>query len=358
MFETMHATLEIPVTNTKRSRIKEVDFRKLEFGVHLSDHMFTADYANGEWQDAKIIPYGDLSFSPAILALHYGQSVFEGMKAFRMKDGRISVFRMEKHWERMNKSLERMCMPAIPEELFMSAIHKLVDLDRQWVPKEDDSSLYIRPLVFATEERLGVKVSDQYKFIVLTCPVGPYYPKPLRVKVEMEFVRAAEGGTGYAKCAGNYGGSFYAAARAKKEGFDQVLWTDSKEHKYFDEAGTMNLFFLINGVLVTPPLSTTILDGVTRASIIDIARDMNVPVEERKVTVAEVKEALKKGTLAEAFGSGTAAVVAPIKIINIGGKDYTIPDWVENCFMLKAKKQLSDIRHGRLPDVHGWNYII
>lgn len=358
MFETMNETIEIPVTKTKRSRLKDINFRKLEFGAHLADHMFSADYENGEWQDAKILPYGNLSFSPAILALHYGQSVFEGMKAFRMSDGRISVFRIEKHLDRLNKSLERMCMPQIPEELFVSAIHKLVEVDRQWVPKEEDSSLYIRPLVFATEERLGVKVSDRYKFMVLTSPVGPYYPKPLRVKVETEFVRAAEGGTGYAKCAGNYGGSFYASSRARKEGFDQVLWTDSKEHKYFDEAGTMNLFFLLDGILVTPPLSTTILDGVTRASILDIARDLNLPAEERRVTIAEVKEALKKGTLSEAFGTGTAAVVAPIKTISISGKDYNLPDCDESCFMLRAKKQLSDIRHGRQPDIHGWNYII
>jgi len=358
MLQTMNATFEIPITKASRSRIKEVDFTNLEFGKHIADHMFIADYAEGEWQNIRIIPYGNLSLSPAILGLHYGQTVFEGMKAFRMIDGRISIFRMDKHWERMNKSLHRMCMPQIPEDLFISAVHKLVKVDRQWVPKQEDSSLYIRPLVFATEVRLGVKVSDEYKFIILNSPVGPYYPKPLRVKVETEYVRAAEGGTGYAKCGGNYGGSFYAAYLAKKQGFDQVLWTDSKEHKYFDEAGTMNLMFIFDGTLVTPPISTAILDGVTRASILELARDMNVPYEERRVSIAEVKDAIKKGILKEAFGAGTAAVVAPIKTISIYGKDYDLPAWNENSFMIKVKNQLSDIRTGRQPDLHGWNYII
>lgn len=359
MFDTaMNAILEIPVTKTKRSRIRDVNFRKLEFGKHIADHMFMADWDGSEWRDAKIIPYGKLSLSPAILGLHYGQTVFEGLKAFRMIDGRISIFRLDKHCERMNKSLERMCMPLIPEELFISAVHKLIEVDKQWVPKEEDASLYIRPLIFATEERLGVKVSEQYKFIILTSPVGPYYPKPLRVKVETEYVRAAEGGTGYAKCGGNYGGAFYASVLAKKQGFDQVLWTDSREHKYFDEAGTMNILFMFDGTLVTPPLSSAILDGVTRASILELARDMSVPVEERKVSVSEVKEALKKGLLEEAFGAGTAAVVAPIKSISIYGKDYDLPAWDEHSFMMRVKNLLAEIRTGRQPDLHGWNYIV
>ncbi len=358
MIALMNTTIEIPVTKAARSRIRDVDFKNLEFGKNISDHMFMADYAEGEWQDAKIVPYGNLSLSPAILALHYGQTVFEGMKAFRMQDGRVSVFRVDKHWDRMNKSLERMCMPLIPEDLFTSAIHRLIELDNKWVPNEKDSALYLRPLVFATEARLGVKVSDQYKFVVLASPVGPYYPKPLRVKVETEYVRAAEGGVGYAKCGGNYGGAFYPSHLAKKQGFDQVLWTDSHEHKYFDEAGTMNLFFVFDRTLVTPPLSSAILDGVTRASILDLARDMNFPVEEKKVSLNEVKEGLKKGLLREAFGSGTAAVVAPIKLISIQGKEYELPDVDDNSFMAKVKSQILEIRSGAAPDLHGWNYII
>lgn len=354
----MNATIEIPVTQATISRISEVDFKTLEFGKYIGDHMFMADYANGDWQSAKIVPFGNLSLSPAILALHYGQSVFEGMKAFRMKDGRVSVFRVEKHWARMNKSLERMCMPDIPEDLFTSAIHKLVELDKEWVPKEKDSALYLRPIVFATEPRLGVKVSEQYKFMILSSPVGPYYAKPLRVKVETEYVRAAEGGTGFAKCAGNYGGSFYPSQLARKEGFDQILWTDSKEHLYFDEAGTMNVLFVIGDTLVTPPVSTTILDGVTRDSILQLARDAKMKVEERKISIREVQDGISKGVVTEAFGAGTAAVVAPIKTINIKGTDYNLPDATENSFMVRVKKQISDIRSGNAPDLHGWNYII
>lgn len=354
----MNTTTEISVTRTTRSRIKEVDFKNLEFGKNISDHMFLADYADGEWRNAQVAPYGDLSLSPAILALHYGQTVFEGMKAFKMQDGRISIFRVDRHWERLNKSLQRMCMPEIPEELFLAALHKLIETDSKWVPKEKDSALYVRPLMFATEARLGVKVSEQYKFVILTSPVGPYYPKPLRVKVETEYVRAAEGGVGFAKCGGNYGGAFYPSQLAKKQGFDQVLWTDSKEHKYFDEAGTMNLFFVFDGTVVTPPLSTAILDGVTRDSVLAIARQLNYPIEERKVSLSEVKDGLKKGILQEAFGTGTAAVIAPIKFISIQGKDYELPDFDNNSLVVRAKNQIVDIRNGSAPDLFGWNYII
>ena len=354
----MNTTTEISVTRTTRSHIKEVNFKNLEFGKNISDHMFLADYADGEWRNAQVVPYGDLSLSPAILALHYGQTVFEGMKAFTMQDGRISIFRVDRHWERMNKSLQRMCMPEIPEELFLAALHKLIETDSKWVPKEKDSALYVRPLMFATEARLGVKVSEQYKFVILTSPVGPYYPKPLRVKVETEYVRAAEGGVGFAKCGGNYGGAFYPSQLAKKQGFDQVLWTDSKEHKYFDEAGTMNLFFVFDGTVVTPPLSTAILDGVTRDSVLAIARQLNYPIEERKVSLSEVKDGLKKGILQEAFGTGTAAVIAPIKFISIQGKDYELPDFDNNSLVVRAKNQIVDIRNGSAPDLFGWNYII
>ncbi|HXH19471.1 MAG TPA: branched-chain amino acid aminotransferase [Chitinophagales bacterium] len=354
----MIATMEITIKKTARSRIKTVDFKNLEFGKYISDHMFVVDYTDEDWKEPQIVPYGNLSLSPATLGLHYGQTVFEGMKAFRMEDNRISLFRPDKHFERFNKSLQRLCMPLVPEDLFITGLHKLIEIDKQWVPKDEEASLYIRPFVFASEERLGVKVSSKYKFIIVTSPVGPYYSKPLRVKVETEFVRAAEGGTGYAKCGGNYGGAFYPSYLAKKQGYDQVLWTDSKEHKYFDEAGTMNLMFVFDGTLVTPPLSTAILDGVTRASILELARDMNVPYEERKVSIAEVRDGIKKGLLKEAFGAGTAATVVPIKTIGIYGKDYDLPSLDENSFMLRVKQQLSDIRTGRAPDLHGWNYII
>ncbi|GIV34279.1 MAG: branched-chain-amino-acid transaminase 1 [Chitinophagales bacterium] len=354
----MIATLHIPVTRVQQSRISHVDFHNLEFGKYISDHMFSADYIGGEWKNTQIIPYGDLSVSPSSLALHYGQIVFEGMKAFRMRDGRISVFRIKKHLERLNRSLERMCMPQVSEELFVSAIHKLIETDRQWVPEQEQAALYLRPLIFASEPKLGVKISEQYKFLILASPAGAFYPKPLRVKVETRYVRAAEGGTGFVKCAGNYGGAFYPTYLAKQEGYDQVLWTDAHEHRFLDESGTMNLMFVVDGQLLTPPLSSTILDGVTRDSILQLARDMQFPCSEQKISIQEIEQALHEGRVTEAFGTGTAAVVAPIKVIGIAGKDYTLPDWSEKSFMIRVKKILQDIRTGNLPDRHQWNYII
>ena len=352
-------TSSITVERTKESRIGTVDFKNLEFGNHLSDHMLVADYDKGQWNTPRIVPFGDLRMSPAMLSLHYGQSVFEGMKAFRTNTGDINIFRPKKHLERLNRSLERMVMPAVPEELFLSGLQALIEVDQQWVPKEDGATLYIRPLVFATESRLGVKVSDQYKLIVMTSPVGPYQSKPYRLKVENQFVRTAEGGTGFAKCAGNYGGAFYPTHIARQEGFDQILWTDHKEHKYIDEVGMMNVMFVISGKLVTPKLTSAILEGVTRDSILTLARDMAIfPVEERKISMDEVKEAFTKGTLTEAFGTGTAAVVAPIAVIHIEGKDYHIPAAGPTSLQLQVKEKLNNMRLGFEPDRYGWNYII
>ncbi len=349
----------IAVERTKNSRISEIDFKNLEFGHHLSDHMLVVDYDKGQWNTPRITPYADIRMSPAMLSLHYGQSVFEGMKAFRTKSGDINIFRPQKHLARLNRSLERMVMPPVPEELFMAGLEALIQVDQQWVPDEDGATLYIRPLVFATESRLGVKVSDQYKLIIMTSPVGPYQSKPYRLKVENHFVRTAEGGTGFAKCAGNYGGAFYPTHIAREEGFDQILWTDHKEHRYIDEVGMMNVMFVIGGKLITPKLTTAILEGVTRDSILTLARDMAIyPVEERKVSMDEVKEGLTKGTLTEAFGTGTAAVVAPIAVIHIDGVDYQIPAAGPTSFQLRVKEKLNNMRMGVEPDVYGWNYLI
>src|SRR6187431_1330740 len=341
-----------------KSRISEVDFNNLEFGKYISDHMLMADYVNNKWQDPVIVPFGDIPMSPAMLSLHYGQSVFEGMKAFKNKDGNICIFRPHKHSERLNKSLARMCMPEIPEELFIQSLHAIVDVDQNWIPTSEGASLYLRPVVFAYEARLGVKIADHYKFVILTSPAGAYFSKPTRLKVEETFVRAAEGGTGFAKCAGNYGGAFYPTQLARQEGFDQVLWTDAKEHKYIDEAGVMNVMFVINGKLITPRLTTALLDGITRDSILKLAPDLGMSVEERRVSVDEIEEAFKKGTISEAFGSGTAAVVSPIATINIEGVDYNLPTAGPDSFQQRAKQKLSNIRYGQEPDVYGWNYII
>ena len=351
-------TTTFATKRTPKSRISEVDFNNLEFGKYLSDHMLMVDFLNGKWQEPSIIPFGDIPMSPAMLSLHYGQSVFEGMKAFKNKNGDICIFRPHKHSERLNKSLARMCMPEIPEDLFIQCLHAIVETDQNWIPTTDGTSLYIRPVVFAYEPRLGVKIADHFKFFILTSPAGAYFSKPARLKVEETFVRAAEGGTGFAKCAGNYGGAFYPTQVARQEGFDQVLWTDAKEHKYIDEAGVMNVMFVIDGKVITPKLSSALLDGVTRDTILTLAPSLGVTVEQRKVSVAEVEEALKKGTLTEAFGTGTAAVVSPIAAINIHGQDYNIPAAGPESFQLRAKEKLNNIRLGFEPDVHGWNYII
>lgn len=350
--------LSIPVKHTSQSRLPEVDFNHLEFGKVIADHMLLCTWRKGEWQSPEIVPYGPISFTPAMLALHYGQAVFEGMKAFRMKDGAINLFRPHKHAERFNQSLRRMAMPVMSEDFFIGCLHALVEVDRNWVPQQEDSSLYIRPVVFATEQRLGLKISDEYLFAILSGPVGPYFNKPIRVKVEEHYVRAAEGGTGFAKCAGNYGGAFYPTQVAREAGYDQVLWTDACEHRYIDESGAMNVMFVIQGKLITPQLTTAILDGVTRDSILTLAREEGIEVEERKISVDELVHAFQNGTITEAFGAGTAAVVAPIATIGIHGKDYNLPEKKPGSIQDRIRKKLYHIRYGLEADKYGWNYII
>lgn len=351
-------TKSFAVERIAKSRIEQTDFNNLEFGKYLSDHMLVADFLDNAWQEPKIVPFGDMMMSPAMLSLHYGQSVFEGMKAFKNKNGDICIFRPQKHSARLNKSLARMCMPEVSEALFIQSLHALVEVDKNWIPNSEGSSLYIRPFVFAFEPKIGVKIADHFKFMILTSPSGAYFSKPTRLKVEEQYVRAAEGGTGFAKCAGNYGGAFYPTQLAREQGFDQVLWTDAKEHKYIDEAGVMNVMFVINGKLITPKLSTALLDGVTRDSILQLAPGLNIEVEERRVSVEEIEEAFKKGTITEAFGTGTAAVVSPIATINIHGKDYNLPTSGPDSFQQRAKAKLTSIRLGFEPDINGWNYII
>lgn len=350
------ASLSIELTT--QSQLAQVDFKNLGFGNYISDHMVVADYKNGQWQGVEIMPFREIPMTPAILALHYGQAIFEGMKAFRMSDGSINMFRPKRHHQRLLRSLDRMCMPAISEDMFISSLSALIKTDAAWVPADEGSSLYIRPLVFASESKLGVKVSDEYKFVVMTSPVGPYFTKPVKVKVEETYVRAAEGGTGFAKCAGNYGGAFYPTQLARQQGFDQVLWTDAKEHQYIDESGAMNIMFVLNGKLVTPKLTTSLLDGVTRDSILTLANELGIDKEERRVSVNELEQGFKSGALTEAFGVGTAAVVSTISVINIHGRDYTLPEDSSSSFQQRVKKRLSDIRLGLAPDKHGWNYKI
>jgi branched-chain amino acid aminotransferase len=351
-------TAGIPVRKVAHSKIREVDFSNLEFGKYVSDHMLLCDYTGGQWQQPQIVPFANLSLSPSTLALHYGQTVFEGMKAFRMHDGRINLFRIDRHYERFVRSLERMCMAAPSKEIFTEGLIRLVDLDRAWVPKHAGASLYLRPFVYASEARFGVKVSDQYRFIIFTGPVAEVFAKPIKVKVETDYIRAGRGGTGFAKCGGNYGGAFYPTQQARKEGFDQVLWTDAKENKFIEESGMMNAMFVIDHTLVTPPLSDSILDGITRDSLLTIAGDLGYKTAERQVSVNELEQAFGNKSITEAFGAGTAAVVAPIHSIYINGIDYYLPEYSHENLLYKIKHKLERIRFGKDEDAYGWNYVI
>ncbi len=349
--------MEHPISITSQAERKVTDTKSLPFGKIPTEHMFIAEYKNGEWQNAKVVPFHDLTLSPLALCLHYGQTVFEGMKAFVMEDGHINIFRPDKHYDRFMKSLHRMCMPAIPKKLFIDAIHQLVLLDADWVPKEPDGSLYIRPFMIATEDRIGVKVSDEYLFMVVCSPAFQYYSKPLKVKVETNFIRAAEGGTGNAKCGGNYGGAFYPTQLARDAGYDQVLWTDAIHNEFIEESGTMNAMFVIDNTLVTPMLTGTILDGVTRDSLLTLAAAKGITIEERQISYEELIRAFEDGKQVEAFGAGTAAVVAPIETIAIGHKEYKC--YIEpDAIMYQLQKELFNIRRGLTEDTNKWNYVI
>jgi branched-chain amino acid aminotransferase len=353
----MELTDEIIVQPTRQSRVKEVDFNKLGFGTYVSDHMLICNYANGQWDTPRIQPFGDITLSPTTLALHYGQSVFEGLKAFKLDDERINLFRVKKHHQRFLKSLSRMCMPPVPEDIFVEGLRRLVELDKAWIPTGSGGSLYVRPFMFASEAKFGVKISDEYCFIIFTGPVAPAFAAPLKVKVETEYVRAAKGGTGSAKCAGNYGGAYYPTQKAKEAGYDQVLWTDGRENKYIEESGMMNAMFVIDGTLVTPPLSDSILDGVTRDSLLTLAEDLGVKFEARPISVEELEAAFRHNTISEAFGAGTAAVVAPIATININGIDHHLPGYGPDAVMYRLKNKLEAIRTGKDEDTHGWNFL-
>lgn len=349
--------MEYPISITPQAVRSVTDTKTTPFGKVPTEHMFIAEYRDGGWHNARITPFHDLTLSPMALCLHYGQTVFEGMKAFLMEDGRINIFRMDKHYDRFCKSLDRMCMPRPPKELFTEAMHQLVQLDSKWVPDEADGSLYLRPFMIATEDRIGVKIGEEYLFMIVCSPAYQYYSAPLNVKVETTYSRAADGGTGMAKCGGNYGGAFYPTQLAKEQGFDQVLWTDARSHQFIEESGTMNAMFYIDGTLITPALSGSILDGVTRDSLLAIACERGMKVEERQVSVKELSDAFEAGKRVEAFGAGTAAVIAPIANITIGDKAYKC--YVEDdAMMYTLKKALYDIRTGLAPDAHKWNYIL
>lgn len=344
-----------PVT---QSRITDVDLSNLKFGSVFSDHQFRMDFDNGRWSAGVIEPFGDMAMNPAAMVLHYGQAIFEGMKAFRQEDGGIALFRPDANISRLNVSADRMCMPAVDEGLFMEALQELVRLDRAWVPDGEGASLYIRPFMFSTEVHVGVKPSDAYRFMIFTCPVGPYYKGSVRVKVETDYTRAAPGGTGFAKAAGNYAAALKPTELAKAQGYQQILWTDAVEHKYIEESGTMNAVFVLNGKLVSPALGDTVLNGVTRNSILTLARHFGMDVEERRVSVAELKSAAESGALTEAFGVGTAATMTPIEAIGFAGGDVALPEVASWTVMPQLSNALDDIRRGRAEDPFGWRVIL
>lgn len=351
-------TLDIRISKTETSRLPKIDYSNLIFGKHFSDHMLMADYTDGQWQNFQILPYGEIKLSPAISALHYGQSFFEGLKAYKLQNGQVSIFRPNKNAERFNKSAERLCMPQLPEELFIQSIAALVEVDQQFIPDKENHALYIRPFMFASEAALGVHPSSTYKFCVLTGPVGPFFSKNLKVKVETEFSRACDGGFGFAKAAGNYGGSMLPMKKAAEEGFDQIIWTDAREHAYVEELGAANIMFVIDGKIVTPSTRDTILKGVTRDSILELARSWNIPVEERRVAVAEVLEGIKNGKVTEAFGVGTAATITSIVEIGFQAEIFTLPDPAKGEFSTRLRRTLDDIKYGRSEDANNWNYIV
>jgi branched-chain amino acid aminotransferase len=347
-------TLSIPTQRVTKSRISEVDFDSLQFGKTFSDHMFVVDYKDGAWQNPQVLPYGDMSLSPATSSLHYGQAIFEGMKAYKDENGDILLFRPQANLQRLNKSAERLCMPELPEELFMQGLEQLLRVDADWVPAKEGSSLYIRPLMFATDNFIGVRPSLTYRFLIITGPVGKYYDKPVKVAVEPNYVRSVEGGAGYAKAAGNYAAALLPSRKMQEKGYDQLIWTDAKEHKYVEESGTMNVMFVIDDVLVTPSLSTSILHGVTRDSVLQVAKDLGYKVEERKVAVDEVIAAQQAGKLTEAFGTGTAAIISQIALIHHNGQDYELPPVETRKVSNQIGAKLDKIRTGQAPDTHNW----
>lgn len=348
--------IPIEVERVAQSRVNQIKEEDLSFGRVFTDHMFVADFIDGKWTNMKIKPFQNLVMSPATSFIHYGQSIFEGLKAHYGKDGNVYMFRPQANIKRMSSSATRMCMPPFPEDIFLEALKMLMSIDKDWMPKSDGSSMYIRPFMFGTDEFLGVKASDNYRFMIIMSPSGSYYKSPVKVKIETHFTRAASGGTGSAKAAGNYAGSMYPAKLAAQEGYQQLIWTDGKTHRNIEESGTMNLMLVIDGVLVTPKLTNTILEGVTRNSILNIVRDWGLPVEERTISVEEVVQALENKKLQEAFGVGTAATIAQIITIGYEGKDYDLPPVAERKVSNKISAYLEDYKRGRVEDK--FNYLV
>jgi branched-chain amino acid aminotransferase len=349
---------EIKINKTKASRLDSVDFENIQFGRVFSDHMFVGDYAGGKWQNFEILPFQNLEYNPAFNSLHYGQSVFEGMKAHLDADNNVVLFRPMDNFARLNRSCERLCMATIDPQIMLDGLSELVKIDKNWIPKTEDGALYIRPFIFATDQYIGVAPSETYKMVIFTCPVNKYYDTAVKVKVEDVYSRAASGGTGFAKAAGNYAASLLPAKIAKEEGYDQLIWTDSVEHKYIEESGTMNLMVIIDGKIITPPAGETILGGITRTSVIDIARDLGYSVEVRQISVEEVIKAQENGKLEDMFGTGTAVTITHISGFGRKGVDYELPSVSERKISSHLKRELEGIKRNKQNNYPQWLVIV
>ncbi|WP_096200484.1 branched-chain amino acid aminotransferase [Bacillus sp. FJAT-45350] len=352
-------TIEIQLSEQKKTKPQP---EELVFGKFFSDHMFMMDYTEGTgWHDPKIVPYQPISMDPSAMILHYGQSVFEGLKAYLSNDNEVLLFRPEKNFERLNRSNERLCIPEVDEEFVLEGLKELLKVDKEWIPTAEGTSLYIRPFIFSTEHNLGVAPSKNYKFMIILSPVGAYYKEginPVKIAVEHEYVRAIRGGTGNAKTGGNYAGSLKAQVNSAQQGYSQVLWLDGKEKKYIEEVGSMNVFFKIKGEVVTPAINGSILEGITRDSILQLLKHWNIPVSERRISFDEVYEAYRNGELEEAFGTGTAAVISPIGEFAYNGEKLIINDGVTGDLSKKLYDTLTGIQKGLIEDPFGWRVTL
>ncbi|MBB5267543.1 branched-chain amino acid aminotransferase [Algibacter amylolyticus] len=348
---------DIEIIKTKTSKINEVDFDNLKFGSVFSDHMLECNFKDGKWQAPKVLPYQPIVLDPSAKIFHYGQSIFEGMKAYKDVDENVWLFRPLDNFKRLNISAKRLAIPELPENYFMDGLKALLEVDQEWIPKKDGSSLYIRPFVFASGNGFHASPADEYKFIICTAPSGAYFAGEVRVLIEEKYSRSANGGVGFAKAGGNYAGQFYPTQLAIDKGYQQVIWTDDNTHEYIEEAGAMNIFIRINDTLITGPTSDRILDGITRKSIIELAKKEGINVEVRKITVSEVVEAAKNGSLKEMFGAGTAAVISPIAGFGYKDADYELPK-LDETYASFLKKRITDIQTNKAEDIFGWRYQV
>jgi len=350
-------TTEIDIVKAKSSKLEQVDFNNLNFGRSFTDHMFICDYENGQWQQPKIRPYQAMSIDPSARVFHYGQAVFEGMKAYKDENGKVFLFRPEENFKRINKSAARLAIPEFPKEYFFNGLEELLKLDNAWIKSGKGNSLYIRPFVIATEPAISASPAEAYRFMIICSPAKAYYSGKVRVLFAEKYSRSADGGVGFAKAAGNYAAQFYPTNLAQEKGYQQIIWTDANTHEYLEEAGTMNIFFRIGDKLLTAPTNDRILDGITRKSVIQLAKDNGIDVEIRPIKVAEIKEAAKSGALKEIFGSGTAAVISPISAFEHAEEVYEIPD-IKNSYADFFKETLLNIQHNISEDIYQWRYEI